>query len=60
MFLSREKIKNPKISTFTTEKTPTLRETISLKFHSKMLPRQKSLTLATAAVRLGRPLAKNP
>ena len=30
---------------------------ISLKFHSKMLPKKKSLTLATAAVRLRRPLA---
>ena len=27
---------------------------ISLKFHSKMLPKKKSLTLATAAVRLRR------
>jgi len=27
---------------------------ISLKFHSKMLPEKKSLTLATAAVRLRR------
>jgi len=30
---------------------------ISLKFHSKMLPKKKSLTLATAAVRLRRPWA---
>jgi len=29
--------------------------TISLKFHSKMLPKKKYLTLATAAVRHGRP-----
>ena len=30
---------------------------ISLKFYSKMLPKKKFLTLATAAVRLSRPLA---